>query len=61
MNFHRKPYTYIGQVNLKVTDLNRSLEFYQQIIGFQVLNQTEKSAELTCTSTSGRIFLKAFS
>lgn len=47
MNFHRKPYTYIGQVNLKVTDLNRSLEFYQQIIGFQVLNQTEKSAELT--------------
>ncbi len=47
MKFQRPPYTYIGQVNLKVTDLNRSLEFYKEIIGFQVLRQTEKFAELT--------------
>lgn len=47
MKFHRQPYTYIGQVNLKVTDLNRSLEFYKRIVGFRVLKQTGKFAELT--------------
>src|SRR5690606_32117015 len=45
--FHREPSTYVGQVNLKVQNLERSLKFYQEVIGFKVLNQTEQSANLT--------------
>ncbi|WP_423800876.1 VOC family protein [Neobacillus sp. SAB-20_R2A] len=47
MNFHREPITFVGQVNLKVENLQRSLAFYQQVIGFKVLEQTERSASLT--------------
>ncbi|MBU8879812.1 VOC family protein [Bacillus sp. FJAT-29790] len=47
MTFHSKPHTFVGQVDLKVIDLQRSLAFYQKIIGFQILEQTEKKAILT--------------
>lgn len=47
MNFHREPSTYVGQVNLKVQNLERALKFYQEVIGFKILNQTETSANLT--------------
>ncbi|MFC0211043.1 VOC family protein [Paenibacillus chartarius] len=47
MNFHREPWTYVGQVSLKVQSLERSLAFYQEVIGFRVLNRTDSSAQLT--------------
>ncbi|MFT4416148.1 VOC family protein [Fredinandcohnia humi] len=47
MNFHRPPHTFVGQVELKVMDLERSLTFYQEIIGFKVLEKTESKALLT--------------
>jgi catechol 2,3-dioxygenase len=47
MNFHREPITFVGQVNLKVQDLDRSLAFYKEVIGFKVLEQSEKFANLT--------------
>lgn len=47
MNFHQPPITFVGQVNLKVQSLERSLAFYQEIIGFKVYEQTDKSAKLT--------------
>lgn len=47
MNFHREPVTFVGQVDLKVQDLQRSLDFYKEVIGFKVLEQTESSATLT--------------
>lgn len=47
MNFHRAPYTFIGQVNLKVQHLDRALAFYQEVIGFKVLERTERTAKLT--------------
>jgi catechol 2,3-dioxygenase len=47
MNFHKEPHTFVGEVNLKVQDLQRSLSFYQEVIGFKVLEQTEKRATLT--------------
>lgn len=47
MSFHRKPNTHIGQVNLKVQDIERALEFYREVIGFKVLHQTEQAASLT--------------
>ncbi|GIN72877.1 glyoxalase [Bacillus sp. J14TS2] len=47
MSFHREPYTFVGQVNIKVQNLERSLAFYQEIIGFKVLEQSEGFASLT--------------
>ncbi|MFB9761278.1 VOC family protein [Ectobacillus funiculus] len=47
MNFHHAPNTFVGQVNLKVQHLDRALAFYQQVIGFKVLEQTEQTANLT--------------
>ena len=52
MNFHRAPSTYVGQVNLKVQSLERALTFYQEVIGFQVLHQTERTASLTANSST---------
>lgn len=46
-HFHREPSTYVSHVHLKVQDLQRSLKFYQEVIGFKVLNQSAKTAELT--------------
>ncbi|GAE27625.1 glyoxalase family protein [Halalkalibacter wakoensis JCM 9140] len=46
-NFHNKPSTFVSQVNVKVEDLQRSLKFYQEIIGFHVLRETGTSAVLT--------------
>ncbi len=47
MNYHREPNTFVGQVNIKVQNFERSLTFYKEIIGFKVLEQTEYSANLT--------------
>lgn len=45
--FHKKPNMYTSHVQLKVSDLTRSLEYYTTIIGFEVLKQTEDTAYLT--------------
>lgn len=47
MGFHRKPNTFIGDVHIKVQDLERSLKFYQEVIGFQILERIETTAKLT--------------
>lgn len=47
MKFHRGSIPYVGQVNLKVESLERSLSFYKEVIGFKVLSQTERTAQLT--------------
>jgi catechol 2,3-dioxygenase len=47
MDFHHEPITFVGQVNLKVQNLERSLAFYREVIGFKVLEQTERTANLT--------------
>jgi catechol 2,3-dioxygenase len=52
--FHQKPNIYVGEVNLKVKDLERALTFYQNIMGFQVLEKTDRKAAL---STDGKITL----
>lgn len=46
MHFHEKPITYVGEVCLKVLDLQALLEFYRDIIGFEVLEQASDSAVL---------------
>ncbi|MGG7620625.1 VOC family protein [Bacillus coreaensis] len=47
MGFHREPNTFVSQVKLKVANLERSLTFYQEVIGLQVLQQTNTTADLT--------------
>ncbi|WP_182201276.1 VOC family protein [Paraliobacillus salinarum] len=44
MNFHREPITFVKKVNLKVQNLERSINFYKEVIGFKVLEQTTWSA-----------------
>lgn len=44
MNFHREPITFVRKVNLKVQNLERSIAFYKEVIGFKVLEQTAWSA-----------------
>lgn len=47
MGYHSKPTTFVGHVSIKVEDLNRSLQFYKEIIGFDILEQTTSTARLT--------------
>lgn len=47
MNFHRKPIMFVGQVNLKVQSIERSIAFYERVIGFKVLERSERQAKLT--------------
>lgn len=42
MGFHQPPHTFVGQVDLKVSDLERSLQFYQEIIGFQIFKAIKR-------------------
>ena len=47
MNFHKAPHTYTGEVHLNVLDLDRSVQFYKEVIGFKVLEETSNKAVLT--------------
>lgn len=58
MHFHRKPITFVSQVNLNVQNLERALEFYQNIIGFKVLEQTETSAQLTANGKTALLSIE---
>lgn len=45
--FFKYPVTYVGEVQLHVTRLKESLSFYQDIIGFSVLEKSNRKAVLT--------------
>ncbi|MBP2242216.1 catechol 2,3-dioxygenase [Cytobacillus eiseniae] len=47
MNFHSEPNVFVRQVDIKVADLERAIAFYQQVIGFQILEKQERKAVLT--------------
>lgn len=52
--FHHKPNIYVGEVNIKVKSLERALTFYQNLMGFLVLEKTDRKAAL---STDGKTTL----
>ena len=58
MTFHNGNATYVEKVSLNIKDLERSLKFYTETIGFQVLNQNETSAELTADGENVLLILK---
>ncbi|CAM3413976.1 VOC family protein [Brevibacillus invocatus] len=58
MDFHREPNTYVGHVRIKVQDLQRSLQYYQEVIGFQILERTDTSAKLTTDGKSSVLSLE---
>lgn len=39
--------TELGELSLRVSDLKRSIQFYEEIVGFTVLRQSSRKAELT--------------
>ncbi|TFE00791.1 VOC family protein [Jeotgalibacillus sp. R-1-5s-1] len=47
MVFHDRPAVYVGEVVLRVTNLEESLAFYQNVIGFHILNQHHTEVTLT--------------
>lgn len=51
MNFHQKPVTYVGNVQLKVSDINASKDFYTDILGLKI---KEQSSEKVSFTTNGK-------
>lgn len=45
--FHKKPNLYTSHIQLKVSNLETSIEFYKTVIGFDVLEKTADTAYLT--------------
>lgn len=56
-HFHKKPNMYTSHVQLKVSNLQRSIEYYTKIIGFKVLEQTNETAYLTTDGTTSLVSL----
>lgn len=56
--FHEKPHTFVGEVNINVTDLSRSLAFYTGILGLKVLTQTDRQAVLTADGQTALVTLE---
>lgn len=56
-HFHEKPNMYVSHIQLKVSDLARSLEFYKSVIGFKVLEQTKDTAYLTADGKASLVSL----
>lgn len=52
------PNTTIGHVHLTVSSLERSKQFYCEIIGFQILRQNESSATLTADGVTPLVVLE---
>jgi catechol 2,3-dioxygenase len=58
MKFHQKPNTFVSHVHLIVEQLERSLSFYQGVLGFQVLDRTESSVSLTLNGKAALVTLE---
>lgn len=58
MGFHQPPSTFVHEICLKVTDFERSLSFYQEMLGFQVLDKTDELVRLTVDGKSPLITLE---
>lgn len=58
MGFHTKPNIFVSNVHLKVANLEQSLAFYKNVIGFQVLSKTANTVELTADGKSSLLTIE---
>lgn len=58
MNDSIHPHTMIGSVRLKVSNLERSIHFYRETIGFNILTQEPTQATLTADGTTPLVLLE---
>jgi catechol 2,3-dioxygenase len=56
--FHQEPNIFVGEVNIKVKNLDYSLAFYQNIMGFQVLEKADRKAALTTDGKTALVTLE---
>lgn len=57
MTFHQKPNLFVTNVEIKVSNIENSIRFYTEIIGFRVLHQTVTTATLTVDGTQALLTL----
>lgn len=57
-HFHKKPNMYVSHVQIKVSNLKRSVEFYKTIMGFEVLEQIKDTAILTFNGATSILSLE---
>lgn len=55
--YHEKPITHIGTVSINVLHLERSISFYEKVIGYQLLEKNEYKAVLTVDGKSPSLIL----
>ena len=58
MNFHQNPVIHNGPVTLNVSDLEQSINFYQQVIGLLVVNRSDSQAVLGSADKNALIELR---
>lgn len=45
-SFHDNKTRYISEVSLRVVDIDKLIEFYNKVLGFEVINKEEESVLL---------------
>ncbi|WP_400245384.1 VOC family protein [Niallia sp. JL1B1071] len=58
MTFHADPNIYAKSVTLKVSDLEKSLLFYKEVIGFSIDSQEKKKAALRAGAGEAFLFIE---
>ncbi len=56
--FHQPPNIYVEQVQIKVSSLDLSLEFYEEVLGFQILKREDNMVSLTADGKKALIVLE---